>query len=242
MKSEVTVVIPTLNEERFLARCLASLERQTLRPHEVIVVDGGSRDGTLRIAQDFGAKVIRVGERGIARARHLGFEAARTPFVASTDADALVPESWLEELVLPFEDRAVVGTFGPLRFRGSGFDYLGAVLTLMQRFSLLLGLPVFYGPNFAVRKEAFLEVGGFLEPCGTFPEGYPEADDFLIGLKLKRVGKVVFLPHLSVLASPRKLGFVGIIRNLCLYPPRDARIVYWYLTGKLGRGISGGGD
>lgn len=240
MKNEVTVVIPTLNEERFLPRCLASLERQTLPPREVIVVDGGSRDGTLEIARDFGARVIQIKEKGIARARHIGFESARTPFIASTDADAVVPKNWLEELVLPFKDRSVVGTFGPLRFKEDGLDFVGEALTLVQRLSLLLRIPVFYGPNFAVRKEAFLRVDGFLEPGGDFPKGYPEADDLLIGLKLGRVGRVVFLPRLRVLASPRKLDFKGVIRNLCLYPVRDARILYWHLTGKLVKGTGHG--
>ncbi|HID09424.1 TPA: glycosyltransferase, partial [Candidatus Micrarchaeota archaeon] len=58
----ITVVIPTLNEEENLNCLLQMLANQTLKDFEVIVVDGGSSDGTVQVARDFGAQVITVKE------------------------------------------------------------------------------------------------------------------------------------------------------------------------------------
>lgn len=229
---KATVVIPTLNEEENLRGCLGALARQTLEDFEVIVVDGGSSDGTAEVAEGFGARVITLRERGIARARQAGFEAAKAELIASTDADSIPPPHWLERLLSPFSDPHVVGVYGLTRHE-SVKDLGARIFRLWQRLHHSLGLPIFLGPNFAVRKEAFLEVGGFREPDGSFPTGYPEADDFLLGLKLVRLGKVVFLPDLYVYTSPRRLSAKNFPRELVLYARRYFRLLRWHYTGKL---------
>jgi len=235
-----TVVIPTLNEEEKLRACLEALSRQTMEGFEVIVVDGGSTHGTVEVARGFGARVIPLGERGIARAREVGFAAARTGVIASTDADAVPPPHWLERLVEPFSDPDVVGVYGATSHPGIG-DVGARIFRAWQRLHRLVGIPIFLGPNFAVRKTAFVAVGGFRGPDGSFPGGYPEADDFLIGLKLCRVGKVVFLPYLRVPTSPRRLGPTRFPRELLAYAPRYFRLLYWHYRGRLIPGGHGAG-
>jgi glycosyltransferase involved in cell wall biosynthesis len=51
---KISVVIPAYNAEQFMARCLASVFAQTLQPHEIIVVDDGSTDGTAQVAEKLG--------------------------------------------------------------------------------------------------------------------------------------------------------------------------------------------
>ncbi len=229
---KVTVVIPALNEEENLRNCLDALSRQTLTDFEVIVVDGGSSDSTVDVARGFGAQVVVLKERGIARARERGFREAKTPLIASTDADSLPPPHWLESLLGPFSDPRVVGVYGTTAHRG--VKDLGAKsFRLWQRLHHLLRLPIFLGPNFAVRREAFLRVGGFQEPGGDFPSSYPEADDFLIGLKLVRLGKVVFLPELCVTTSDRRLSLLHFPRELVLYTHRYFQLLCWHYTGRL---------
>jgi len=229
---KATVVIPTLNEAENLRECLGALSRQTLEDFEVIVVDGGSSDGTVEVAEGFGARVITLRERGIARARQAGFEAAKAEFIASTDADTVPPPDWLERILSPFSDPRVVGVYGTTSHQGKK-DLWAGVFRWWQRLFHALGIPIFLGPNFAVRKEAFLEVGGFREPTGSFPTGYPEADDLLIGLKLSRVGRVVFIPDLRVPTSARRVVPRRLPRELFLYVRRDARLLYWHCRGKL---------
>ena len=66
-----SVVIPTFNEERYLGGLLSDIRRQTQRPDEVIVVDAGSSDATIDIADDWQATILH-GEPPVARGRNLG--------------------------------------------------------------------------------------------------------------------------------------------------------------------------
>lgn len=201
---DVTVVIPARNEEDRLPECLTRLREQNLGDFEVIVVDSASTDRTVQVAQSFGARVISLGLPGVGRARQAGFDAARGSIIASTDADALPSADWLQQLVTPFSDPSVVGTFGTIRFTPDGVwaRIAHALFARFQGVNHRLGRPLCCGPNFAVRKAAFVQVGGFAAPTG-----YPnEAEDIRLALKLGMVGQIVFLPDLVMPVSPRSVA------------------------------------
>ena len=82
----VSVVVPTKNAERTLARCLASLQRQTVPPLEVIVVDNFSTDATVAIAERCGTRVYRHGSER-SEQRNCGTRLARGDCVLFVDAD-----------------------------------------------------------------------------------------------------------------------------------------------------------
>ena len=87
---EVSVVIPCLNEANSLAICVdkaAKAFRSAGLSGEVIVADNGSTDGSIQIAEDHGARVVRVQERGYGSALQAGIAAARGPFIVMGDAD-----------------------------------------------------------------------------------------------------------------------------------------------------------
>lgn len=210
---KLSVVIPALDEEREIGDCLESLASQTFPDFEVIVVDNGCRDATPAIAARYGARVIREPRQGIPYARETGFRAARGKIIASTDADTVVPTDWLERIHQVFEEGPeVVAVFGPYRHKpGSAprtpvrplIPVYEEGLVLGQRAVWqLLGLPHFSGANFAVRQEAFFKVGGFRSPEGRL---YSDWEDIQLGFKLRKVGKVRYLPDLVVLTSARKL-------------------------------------
>jgi hypothetical protein len=85
----VSVVIPAYNAAVHLPATLASIAEQSFKPLEIIVVDDGSRDDTVRIAQAHGVHVISIPNGGPSAARNAGTEAARGEFVAYLDADDL---------------------------------------------------------------------------------------------------------------------------------------------------------
>jgi glycosyltransferase involved in cell wall biosynthesis len=214
----ISVVIPALNEQRYLGRCLESLAHQDYQgSFEIIVVDNGSTDATAALASGFGAKVISEARRGIAWARQSGFVVAKGDIIASTDADTIVPADWLSRIDRLFRQHpeavAVAGHFllldGPI------------VVRLAIRFSLIL-MPLiiklqpqlwqFGGFNFAVRSQAFTTVGGFNTHVGF-------GEDIDLCQRLRRLGRVVFSPELVVLVSGRafardRLGLNHLVNYL----------------------------
>jgi len=94
----LSVVIPALNEERHLAQLLSDIQRQSQRLEEVIVVDAGSRDASVRIAEQSPVAVVIHGEPPIARGRNLGGYSATGDLIFFLDADTRLPETFLEDL------------------------------------------------------------------------------------------------------------------------------------------------
>ena len=201
--TKVSVVIPARNEEKLLPRCLSSLRQQTLPNFEIVVVDSASTDNTQQVAESFGARVIRLEEPGVGRARQAGFDAAEGDIIVSTDADAITKPDWLQRIVTPFVDPGVVGTFGSIELTGQRIwtHPAYAFFTGFQAVNLRVRRPLFCGPNFAVRRDAFRDVDGF-RIDGKYPL---EAEDVELAQKLRKTGKIVFLPRNKVIVSSRRL-------------------------------------
>jgi glycosyltransferase involved in cell wall biosynthesis len=90
----VSVIIPAYNAEDFLARAIRSVEAQSFRDFELLVIDDGSTDGTAEVARGFGSvRYVRGPHQGEAGARNLGLEEATGELVAFVDAD----DEWLPE-------------------------------------------------------------------------------------------------------------------------------------------------
>src|SRR3954464_12045254 len=89
----VSVVIPAYNAQEFLGRAILSALVQTVPPHEIIVVDDGSTDGTREIAESFGppVRLICQHQDGASAARNRAIRAATAPLIAFLDAD----DEWL---------------------------------------------------------------------------------------------------------------------------------------------------
>jgi len=199
----VSVVVPARNEEELLPRCLFALRQQEFGNFEIVVVDSASTDDTQQVARSFGARVIRLEEPGVGRARQAGFDAAEGDVIVSTDADAICKPDWLQRIVAPFADSAIVGTFGTIELTGQRIwtRLAHALFSAFQAANLRVGHPLFCGPNFAVKKDAFRDVDGF-RANGEFPD---EAEDVLLAQKLKKRGKIVFLSGNKVIVSSRRL-------------------------------------
>ena len=93
---KISVVIPALNEEKLLPELFESLKNQTRKSDEIIVVNGGSTDRTVAVAEHFGARVITVPRITIGYSRQQGLLAATGDVVAFTDADVLLPRTGLQ--------------------------------------------------------------------------------------------------------------------------------------------------
>jgi GT2 family glycosyltransferase len=104
----VTIAIPVWNRREMLLRLLDTLARQTHPIAEIIAVDNGSDDGAAEVAEQRGARVLRMGSNlGFSRAVNTGIEACRSELVALVNSDVELEPDWLERLVNALEPRDV---------------------------------------------------------------------------------------------------------------------------------------
>ena len=116
-----SIVIRAYNEEKYIGRLLEGIRQQTIKDVEIILVDSGSTDGTVSVAESFGARVVYIpsDEFTFGRSLNFGVQAATREFVVIASAHVYpVYPNWLESLLRPFDDDEVALTYGKQR----GFD------------------------------------------------------------------------------------------------------------------------
>ena len=205
MKS-LSVIIPALNEERFIGETLRRLDQavQNLQsghncPVQILVVDNDSKDQTTAVARGFGATVIPESIRNIARARNTGARVAEGEVLFFLDADTLVPPSILSRISSVMSDPLCVGGAVDVDHRPSR-----AVVRLYLRFWRLLGrlTGMAQGSAQFCRREAFSIVGGYDE---TIYMGEDVEFYWRLGRTARRTGrKVCYVADVQVVPSPRR--------------------------------------
>ena len=112
----VSIIVRTLNEAKFLPECLQKIDEQKYGgPVEVIVVDSGSTDDTVKIASDFGSKVVRISksEFTFGRSLNVGCEASSGEVLVLLSAHCIpCDENWLQALVSPLIDQTSEYSYG----------------------------------------------------------------------------------------------------------------------------------
>ena len=197
---KLSVIIPALNEEKYLPATLESIKKQDRQPDELIVVDGGSTDQTAEVARKFGASVLTVPTKGIGYARQRGLEIALGEIVVFTDADTVHPHNWLTRIEETFHRPGVVGVIGWYRVYNGWWPYRFAINIIQPPiFNLLhiMGIPLAAGQNIAFLREVGLAVGGF-------PENYVYAEDTEMKRRLATRGKVILRNDIVVASSGRR--------------------------------------
>ncbi len=113
-----SIVIRAYNEEKHIGRLLEGISHQTIKDAEIILVDSGSTDSTVSIAEAFGARIVSIpsDEFTFGRSLNFGVRAARREFVVIASAHVYpVYPDWLETLLRTFEDEKVALTYGKQR-------------------------------------------------------------------------------------------------------------------------------
>lgn len=113
-----SIVIRAYNEEQHIGRLLEGIRQQTLTNVEVILVDSGSTDRTVSIAESFGARIVRIPSTEFTFGRSLNFgihvATQESIVIASAHVYPVYPD-WLESLLRPFEDDRIALTYGKQR-------------------------------------------------------------------------------------------------------------------------------
>ncbi len=201
---KVSVVIPAYNEEKHIADTLKHVFAQTRPADEVIVVDNNSTDKTAEIAHNMGAKVIHETKQGQAHARNTGFNSAKGDILARTDADSIVPPTWLADIEKAFsETKDLVGLSGPIVYYD--LNYTHAHIALLSNLfnnacKIIYGNNIMIGPNSSLRKSAWEKI-----KHDVWSDDSLIHEDIDISIHLSKVGEVRFDTHLVVKTSGRRI-------------------------------------
>ncbi|HEX4914651.1 MAG TPA: glycosyltransferase family A protein [Vicinamibacterales bacterium] len=210
----ISVIVCAHNEEHFIAACLHSLLAQTRRPDEVILINNASTDRTGEIARTVaGVRVVDEERKGLVVARERGRQEATGELLVYLDADCRAPLTWLERVESRFlRDPALLALSGNYRFFDwdwwgrtllRAYDFtLGPATHLLVKYILRMGV-VFYGGNFAVRRTALDQIGGF----DTRIEFHGE--DTNLGRRLAAIGNVELRYDCYLYTSARRYNAMG---------------------------------
>jgi len=205
----VTIIVAARNEDKSIAQCLQTLNRQTYPAHkyEIIIVDDGSTDTTASIIKSFSQRYPNVrllslsaemeqGTGSKPMAITEGIAHAVGEIILTTDADCIVPPKWVEIMTNHFkEDVAFVA--GPVSEQPSTsffskleqIEFLGLITTAAGLIGL--GKPIICnGANLAYRKKAFISADGF------GPHASSNDDESLMNRIARRnIGRIAFAPE-----------------------------------------------
>lgn len=203
-KNKVSLITTVLNEESSIEHFLSSIAIQKQKPNEVIVVDAGSTDKTVEIAESFKPlikKLVILIRQGANRSvgRNAGIKIAKHDLIAISDAGCVLDKNWLSEITKPFVNKrtdVVAGYYHP--DSRSVFEKCVApyVLVMPDRVNPKTFLPA--TRSMAIKKSVWKRAGGF-------PKEFSDNEDYVFSHQLLNVkAEIVFSPNAIVHWRPRK--------------------------------------
>ncbi len=210
----ISVIIPILNEAKILEQSLSQLTQQ-LQSHQLIIVDGGSSDGSLFIAKKFGQALSSP--QGRASQMNAGAAAANGDILLFLHADV-----WLEFGAINGVETAIATGYvgGAFKQRIEGGHILYRLIERGANFRAQR-LQLFYGDGgIFIRKRHFYQIGGF--------PNVPILEEMEFSRKLRHLGKTTLVEP-GIRISSRRWKKSGIVRTTTLN---------WFITALFSLGVS----
>ncbi|HXH19153.1 MAG TPA: glycosyltransferase, partial [Chitinophagales bacterium] len=209
---EVTIAIPAYNEEKNIAKTLASFARMNPKYRtELLVINNNSKDRTKEIINSLGVKVIDEPRQSISFARQAGLENAKGKYFLNADADSVYPDGWIDAYVEALSNPQVTCVYGTYsfipskdssRFVLATYEAITRLMFLLRRkkmdFFNVLGF------NFAFRRDDGLRAGGFNTTRQRWSDGW-------MAMTLQQLGRIERITdeRARVWTSDRRLVYDG---------------------------------
>ena len=205
---KLSIVIPTLNEEKFLPYLIQSIKKQNYSDYEIIVSDGYSNDDTIKIAKKHGCKVVLSNKRHPSHQRNKGAKVASGDTILFLDADTRMPDSFLSKVIKEFQDRKLIGGGFYIKIEKKKIKYYILTNFLNNLFKISQNImPTNIGIALIVKKNIHYQVNGFDESIYI-------GEDYDYSKKIFKAGKFRMLESSYIKYSPRRLekeGFCTVI-------------------------------
>jgi rSAM/selenodomain-associated transferase 2 len=212
----LSVIIPALNEYNYISETVRAVRHNAIigGPHEIIVVDTGSADGTPKIARELGVKLIEISPdiAGRAGALNKGASISTGDVYLFLDADTILPEGYDAAIKAVMENLDIAGGAFEFALNGKGFGL--RVVELINRLRYRISHQFYGDQGIFVRATVFRRVGGYPK------KGILEASDFCSSVK--KVGKLALIRK-KIKTSPRRFLEGGVYRVLA------GDIIIWWL-------------
>lgn len=172
----VSLYIPCFNAAKTILFCLDAVFKQTYPLEEVLVIDDGSTDETVKLANQYPVRAIKQHKNlGLAAARNVAIRNTNAEFISSLDADCAPENEWLKHLMERFDSPKIAGAGGKLLEIDSSsvFDFWRSVHMKQCWQDDETSPPFLFGSNTVFRKEAFINIGFYNE---SYKSNYEDVD------------------------------------------------------------------
>lgn len=234
MKQFFSIVIPTLNEEKFLPQLLDDLASQTEHDFEVIIVDGNSEDRTREVIAEHPLHsrihTICTQKRSVAYQRNLGAERAHGEYIFFIDADTRIPSQSLTIFKKIIEKNKFL-LYLPqiIPERNEYFDVVTFhIINYAVELSQYTEIPFSTGGTFAIENHYFSHLGGFDEKL------YLSEDHDIVRRARRQGVKAFYTREMQCIVSLRRLERDGILDSLYKY---SVAFLYTLAKGKVDKEI-----
>lgn len=196
-KKNISFIIPVLNGERYIARCLLSISNLQFpqNEYEILIIDNGSNDRTHQIVRELGFDFHLLAGAKVGALRNHGVALAHGNYMAFIDADVELMPHWLQTGLAVFEDPRIVST-GCFPKVPCPATWVQRAWDIHQRSSQLQHerkpVPWLPSMNLLVRKDAFLAIGGFDEQLET-------AEDVDLCYRIRQQGRILCNPDMEAI-------------------------------------------
>jgi glycosyltransferase involved in cell wall biosynthesis len=223
-RERTSLIVTVLNEVGTLEALMDSIARQTLAADEVVIVDGGSTDGTVDALQRWSAplplRVLEAPGSNIAQGRNRAIEASSGTLIAVTDGGVRLEPDWLQQLqaaLTPAVD-VVAGFFRPDPCTAFERALGATTLPALEDVKPASFLPS--SRSVLLRRRAWERVGGY-------PEWLDYCEDLVFDLGLQRAGcRFGFAPRAIAWFRPRR-SLTAFFRQYYLYARGDGKARLW---------------
>lgn len=191
---KVSIIIPCYNEEDNIAACLDSVcnINNPQEEYEVILVDNGSTDKTIELAESYPISIIQDKSRNVSGLRNLGAASATGDILAFVDADCIVDINWISSARTYFDQDHIAAWGAPAKIPQNATWVQKAWYIVRKRENPIQEVEWLESMNLFVRKKHFISIGGFDESLVT-------CEDVDFSYRIRRTGKIISDQRISVI-------------------------------------------